>query len=229
MSALSLCLMSVKEALGMPITDFFEEASEAARLGSGSGSRSLYGPMAAWGTHENTPGSNDRFAVAYDQIDPIFRSFQDTILLVDKGTKKVSSTVGHQLMEGHPYAAARFQQAHTNQTALLNALREGDLEGFGTIVESEALTLHAMMMASTPYFILMHPNTLKVIEAVWAFREETATPLFFTLDAGANVHLLYPASHKDVTLSFIEEHLKTFCKDGSYLCDAVGTGPEKIG
>jgi diphosphomevalonate decarboxylase len=53
--------------------------------------------------------------------------------------------------------------------------------------------------------------------------------LFFTLDAGANVHLLYPASHKDVTLSFIEEHLKTFCKDGSYLCDAVGTGPEKIG
>ena len=48
MSALSLCLMSVKEALGITITDFFEEASEAARLGSGSGSRSLYGPMAAW-------------------------------------------------------------------------------------------------------------------------------------------------------------------------------------
>jgi diphosphomevalonate decarboxylase len=229
MSALSLCLMSIKEALGLAISDFFEEASEAARLGSGSGSRSLYGPMAAWGTHENTPGSNDKFAVAYHGIDPVFKSFQDTILLVDKGTKKVSSTVGHQLMEGHPYAKARFEQAHTNQTALLTALRTGNLEAFGSIVESEALTLHAMMMASTPYFILMHPNTLRVIEAVWAFRAETGTPLYFTLDAGANVHLLYPASHKDVTLSFIEEHLKTFCKDGSYLCDAVGTGPEKIG
>ena len=229
MSALSLCLMSIKEALGLAISDFFEEASEAARLGSGSGSRSLYGPMAAWGTHENTPGSNDKFAVAYHSIDPVFKSFQDTILLVDKGTKKVSSTVGHQLMEGHPYAKARFEQAHTNQTALLTALRTGNLEAFGSIVESEALTLHAMMMASTPYFILMHPNTLRVIEAVWAFRAETGTPLYFTLDAGANVHLLYPASHKDVTLSFIEEHLKTFCKDGSYLCDAVGTGPEKIG
>jgi len=229
MSALSLCLMSIKEVLGLAISDFFEEASEAARLGSGSGSRSLYGPMAAWGTHENTPGSNDKFAVAYHSIDPVFKSFQDTILLVDKGTKKVSSTVGHQLMEGHPYAKARFEQAHTNQTALLTALRTGNLEAFGSIVESEALTLHAMMMASTPYFILMHPNTLRVIEAVWAFRAETGTPLYFTLDAGANVHLLYPASHKNVTLSFIEEHLKTFCKNGSYLCDAVGTGPEKIG
>ena len=89
MSALSLCLMSIKEALGLAISDFFEEASEAARLGSGSGSRSLYGPMAAWGTHENTPGSNDKFAVAYHSIDPVFKSFQDTILLVDKGTKKV--------------------------------------------------------------------------------------------------------------------------------------------
>jgi diphosphomevalonate decarboxylase len=177
MSALSLCLMSIKEALGLAISDFFEEASEAARLGSGSGSRSLYGPMAAWGTHENTPGSNDKFAVAYHSIDPVFKSFQDTILLVDKGTKKVSSTVGHQLMEGHPYAKARFEQAHTNQTALLTALRAGNLEAFGSIVESEALTLHAMMMASTPYFILMHPNTLRVIEAVWAFRAETGTPL----------------------------------------------------
>ena len=35
------------------------------------------------------------------------------------------------------------------------------LMAFIEIVESEALTLHAMMMTSMPYFILMKPNTLK--------------------------------------------------------------------
>ena len=44
MSALALCLMSVKQALGLSVSDFFQEASEAARLGSGSGSRSVFGP-----------------------------------------------------------------------------------------------------------------------------------------------------------------------------------------
>jgi diphosphomevalonate decarboxylase len=228
MSALSLCLMSMKESLGLPIGNFFEEASEAARLGSGSGSRSVFGPLAAWGTHDQTPGSNDRFAVAYSAIHECFHEFQDTILLVDKGEKTVSSTVGHDLMLDHPYAQERFKQAHHNQSALLQALKEGDLQKFGAIVESEALTLHAMMMTSMPYFILMKPNTLKVLEAVWAFRKETGNPLYFTLDAGANVHLLYPKSHKDVILQFIETELRTFCKDGSYLCDHVGMGPIKL-
>ena len=33
-------------------------------------------------------------------------------------------------------------------------MKSGDLEGFIEIVESEALSLHAMMMTSNPYFIL---------------------------------------------------------------------------
>ncbi|MEY2963165.1 MAG: hypothetical protein RL754_426 [Bacteroidota bacterium] len=228
LSALSLCLMSIKEALGHSVEDFFREASEASRLGSGSGSRSVYGPLAAWGAHDHVSGSNDRWAVAYDEVHPMFTSFQDTILLVDKGEKKVSSTVGHGLMNDHPYAERRFEQAHENQAALLKAMKDGDLEAFGSLVESEALTLHAMMMTSQPYFILMHPNTLEVLNRIWAYREKTGNPVYFTLDAGANVHVLYPNSHKDVILQFIEDELRTFCKDGSYLCDEVGMGPEKL-
>ena len=228
MSALSLCMMSVKKELGLPIANFFEEASNAARLGSGSGSRSLYGPLAAWGEHAEIEGSSNEFAVAFSDVHDIFKSFQDTILLIDKGEKTVSSTVGHGLMNGHPYAAARFEQAHENQSALLTAMLEGDLERFGAIVESEALTLHGMMMTSMPYFILMKPNTLEVINRIWAFRQETGNPVFFTLDAGANVHVLYPKSHKEVIMSFIDRELRTFCKDGSYLCDAVGYGPTQL-
>ncbi|MGB1184709.1 MAG: diphosphomevalonate/mevalonate 3,5-bisphosphate decarboxylase family protein [Schleiferiaceae bacterium] len=228
MSALALCLMSVKQELGHTVTDFYHEASEAARLGSGSGSRSVYGPLAAWGKHVEIEGSSDTHAVAYKDVDPVFTDFQDTILLVEKGSKAVSSTVGHGLMNGHPYAEARFNQAHENQSVLLRAMLEGDLATFGELVESEALTLHGMMMTSMPYFILMKPGTLEIIERIWAYRENTGNPVYFTLDAGANVHVLYPKSHKDVILEFIDTELRTFCKDGSYLCDEVGLGPQQI-
>lgn len=228
MSALALCLMSVKQDFGHTVTDFYHEASEAARLGSGSGSRSVYGPLAAWGKHVEIEGSSDTHAVAYKDVDPVFTDFQDTILLVEKGSKAVSSTVGHGLMNGHPYAEARFNQAHENQSVLLRAMLEGDLATFGELVESEALTLHGMMMTSMPYFILMKPGTLEIIERIWAYRENTGNPVYFTLDAGANVHVLYPKSHKDVILEFIDTELRTFCKDGSYLCDEVGLGPQQI-
>ena len=37
-----------------------------------------------------------------------FKNYQDTILLVDKGEKQVSSTVGHNLMHGHPFCKSTF-------------------------------------------------------------------------------------------------------------------------
>ena len=74
---------------------------------------------------------------------------------------------------------------------------------YGKITESEALTLHAMMMTSMPYFILMKPNTLEIINRIWKFRKETKIPVCFTLDAGANVHLLYPENTTQKVLDFI--------------------------
>jgi diphosphomevalonate decarboxylase len=41
------------------------------------------------------------------------------------------------------------------------------LDEFIKIVESEALTLHAMMMTSMPYLSYMKPNTLQIINAIW--------------------------------------------------------------
>ena len=47
-------------------------------------------------------------------------------------------------------------------------------------------------MNSDPSFILMKPNTLKIIELIREIREEEEMPWYFTLDAGPNVHLMYP-------------------------------------
>lgn len=232
MSALALCLMSLEQLLiEDKITDAFfnEKASFLARLGSGSACRSLEGPLVVWGAHQEIDGSSDLFGVKYPfEVHDNFSNYQDVILLVDKGQKQVSSTVGHNLMHDHPFAQERFKQAHRNISALKTVLKQGDLEAFIKIVESEALSLHAMMMTSMPYFILMKPNTLEIINKIWSYRAETNSKICFTLDAGANVHVLFPENESSQVLEFINTELVAYCENGNYLCDQIGFGAELI-
>ncbi|XLS28729.1 diphosphomevalonate/mevalonate 3,5-bisphosphate decarboxylase family protein [Flavobacteriaceae bacterium M23B6Z8] len=227
MSALALCLMSIERKMFPEMTDTFfkQKASFLARLGSGSASRSIEGGLVTWGRHKMLPDSSDDFASKYPfEVHPVFENYHDTILLVDKGEKKVSSTVGHNLMHDHPYAASRFHQANDNLMKINPILKSGDLKAFIALVESEALSLHAMMMTSMPYFILMKPETMKIIEKIWAFRERTGLPVCFTLDAGANVHVLYPETEYVKIYEFIKNELVAYCQNGHYICDRVGKG-----
>lgn len=220
-------LAKVPEPVKGPIN--MQKASYFSRLASGSAARSVYPSMALWGKTEAYEGSSDEFAVSLENdIHHIFKSFHDSILIVSGETKSVSSRAGHALMEGNPYAPARYVQANENIKDLLAALKSGDLDTFINITESEALQLHALMMCSNPSFILMKPNTLSIINEIRGFREETKIPLCFTLDAGPNVHLLYPDSEAEKVEHFIHDHLVAYCVDNKWIADQVGDGPKKL-
>lgn len=231
MGALALCVMSLEKAINPTMTDeyFNKKASFLARLGSGSACRSIEGPLIVWGNHPEIEGSSDLFGVKFPyKIHDNFKNYQDTILLVDEGEKQVSSSVGHQLMYNHPFAKQRFQQANSNISKISKVLQSGDLSAFIAIVESEALSLHAMMMTSNPYFILMKPNTLKIINEIWAFRAHTNSNICFTLDAGANVHVLFPEKEKETVNNFIKSNLMQFCQENHYICDSIGEGATQL-
>lgn len=231
MSALALCLMSIEKALSVDVSEayFNQKASFLARLGSGSACRSIEGDLVVWGTHKEIDGSSDLFGIKYPHdVHENFKNHQDTILLVDKGEKQVSSTVGHDLMHNHPFAERRFEQAHENMSKLISIFKTGDLNAFIKIVESEALTLHAMMMTSMPYFILMKPNTLEIINKIWTYRNETNSKICFTLDAGANVHVLYPENEKESVMEFIKNELVDYCQNEHYISDQIGFGANQI-
>lgn len=231
MAALAVNLMSIERLLDPGMTDdhFYRKASFLARLGSGSACRSVKGEIVVWGEHAEIGGSSDLFGVEFPfSVHGNFKKYQDAILLVDKGEKQVSSTVGHDLMTGHPFAEKRFGQAHENLSKVSAALQNGDLDAFIGVVESEALTLHAMMMTSNPYFVLMKPNTLEIINRIWEFRRDTKTPVCFTLDAGANVHVLYPENASEKVLQFIKDELVGYCQNEQYICDEIGAGAQKF-
>ncbi|NOY50091.1 MAG: diphosphomevalonate decarboxylase [Chlorobi bacterium] len=232
MSALALCLCEIERKYFDEFSSdekFFKRASYFARLGSGSACRSVYGGFVSWGEIEGVRNTSNMFGNKINKnIDSVFDTFQDSILIVDAGEKEVSSSLGHSLMNSNPYSLGRLKQAGENMIKLMEVIKTGDLGGFVKIVESEALSLHAMMMTSNPYFLLMKPNTISIIEKVREYRGETGIQACFTLDAGPNVHLIYPDENKKEVRDFIGSELLKLTVNETVIHDEVGQGPERI-
>lgn len=232
MSALALCLCSLEHHFFKSLDNdqqFEQKASFVARLGSGSACRSIFAEAAIWGESGEVPGSSNFYAIPFaNQLHPVFKTYHDDILLIKKDQKAVSSSAGHRLMEGNIYAESRYKQARQNLHNLLSVLKEGDVDAFGKIAESEALVLHALMMASNPPYLLLAPNTVTVIDKIKTYRVSTGEPLYFSLDAGPNIHLLYPDTIKTDVQNFIRGELSEYCVNGEWIEDGVGKGPVQL-
>jgi diphosphomevalonate decarboxylase len=222
MASLALCITELESKL-IGVEDFYKRASYFARLASGSASRSIFGEYNVWGEIPSIGTSNQYSSVVYAH--ETLKQIGDFVLIVSSKEKAVSSSLGHQLMNYHPYASTRYEIARENIRVLLNALETGDWIGFGEIVENEALSLHALMMTSSPAVILLKPESLSIISRVQEFRVKNKIPLYFTIDAGPNIHLLYPLKYKKKVESFIQSDLLTFTEDGVYIDDQIGSGP----
>jgi diphosphomevalonate decarboxylase len=117
-------------------------------------------------------------------------------------------------------------RGRSNAIKLLNDLMNGEEKNFTRIVEDEAADLHAMLLTSKPGFILVKPETLRIISKLRKFREDTGAEICFTLDAGPNVHILYLAAAREPTLAFIGSDLVALCENGKWIDDRTGNGPE---
>lgn len=229
MSALNLCLMSLDEKINHKKIDshkFFNEASHLSRLASGSASRSVYPYMATWGEIPKREGTSNLYAsgVAKNEVHEMFHEFCDAIIIVDANEKSVSSRAGHALMETHPFRKERYELAAKNLNLLLMAMKNGDMNTFVEIVEEEALMLHALMMTSTPSYILLKPDSLLIIEKIREFRKQSNIPVCFTIDAGPNIHVLYPKKDSAEVGSWLNDHFSSF----KIILDEVGNGPKNL-
>jgi diphosphomevalonate decarboxylase len=74
----------------------------------------------------------------------------------------------------------------------------------------------------------MKPNTLEIISKIWAFRKKTVSKVCFTLDAGANVHVLYPENETELVLEFINNELVAHCQKDEYINDKIGFGAKQL-
>jgi diphosphomevalonate decarboxylase len=67
-----------------------------------------------------------------------------------------------------------------------------------------------------------------MIEILRNYRQQTGHQVYFSLDAGPNLHILYPEDIVHEIRPFIENELVQYCEDEMWIPDWVGNGPVQI-
>ncbi len=191
-SAFAALTVAAARALGLDLDA--RELSRIARRGSGSAARSLYGGYVWWHA-----GQDDATSYAEQLAPPEHWPLRDVIAIVEREEKPVSSAEGHRLAHTSPFLTARLAQVEANLPRVREAILARDLATLGPIIEADALAMHFVMMSSTPPLFYWSPATIEVIKAAHRWRAD-GLPVYFTIDAGPNVHLICEATVvEDVT------------------------------
>ena len=167
------------------------DLSILARLGSGSAARSLEDGFVEWNAGERADGM-DSFATRLDAQWPEFRV---GALVLSAKQKPVGSREGMrrsvETCEFYREWPARVRQ---DLVEMRRAIAERDFASLGAVAEANALAMHALMMATRPPIVYALPETVAAMRTIWAARER-GLPLWFTMDAGPNVKLLFEAKN----------------------------------
>lgn len=162
--------------------------SRLARRGSGSASRSVPAGYCEWVT------GNDQTSVARSIAPPEHWDLCDVIAIASREHKEVGSSGGHPLAHTSPLHAARLAGIPSRLKACRKALLARNLAAMGPVIEEDAIMMHAVMMTGRPPLYYWTPATMALILAVQSWRAE-GLPVYFTIDAGPNVHLICPAAN----------------------------------
>jgi diphosphomevalonate decarboxylase len=188
-SAFAALALAASEAGGLKLTE--TQLSRLARRGSGSACRSIPGGFVEWRMGQ---GDEDSFAISIAAAD--HWELADCIAIVSEARKSTGSTQGHARAGTSPLQSARVADAPRRLEICRRAILDHDFESLASIVELDSDMMHAVMMTSTPALHYLAPASLAVMGSVRNWRPE-GLPSCSTVDAGANVHVICPAAHKD--------------------------------
>jgi diphosphomevalonate decarboxylase len=191
-SAFAALTMAATAALGMVLSE--EELSSLARLGSGSACRSIPTGFVEW-----MPGADAETLAARSVAPPEHWALCDCIAIVSTRHKEVGSADGHARAPSSPLHRARVENAAVLVTTCRQAIMRRDLGTLGGAMEADAVMMHAVAMTSCPPIYYWTPDTLRIMRSVIAWRVE-GVPVYYTIDAGANVHCLCESTWQDRVL-----------------------------
>lgn len=219
MGALTLaaCCSYLQSSSLPEITDSIgkESLEQAVRLGSGSACRSLYGGFVQWLRQPN----QDQAVVELAKTD--HWQLADTIVLVSTDEKKVSSTEGHKHAQTSPLFSPRIAGCQERRLAFEKEIKNRNLKNLGPLIEAESLEMHGIMLSSTPRLNYLTPESSRLMAELRLFRQKEKVEAYFTLDAGANVHIIHPLEQQSLVCKWLEQNFGHL----SYIQDQVGPGP----
>lgn len=192
-SAFAALSLAASRALGLRLSE--RELSILARQGSGSACRSIPDGFVRW-----EAGQDDASSYAYQVAPPEHWDLRITTVIFSDQPKEVSSSDGHALAQTSPFFGARLAGLPRTLETVQAALLARDFPRFGLALEREAVNMHAIAMtadvgAAASGLYYWQATTMQLIQQVQAWRR-AGLPVYFTIDAGPNVHLFCEAAQQ---------------------------------
>lgn len=204
-SASAFAALAKAATLHLDLDD--ESLSRLARMGSGSASRSIFPDFVRW-----ERGHNDETSVASPIEMDAWPEFRMVVCIVNQEEKPFLSSVAmDETVETSPYYDAWVKATEIDGDVLLDALKHHDIEKLGHIAQTNALRMHASLLAINKWYF--EPMTIEIMNRVRKI--QTEIPAYFTMDAGPNVKIITLDKHVDELLEALPENVETIvCKAG---------------
>ncbi len=183
-SASGFAALTVAGFAALEIQVSEKELTIFARMGSGSACRSIPDGFVEWKT-----GNTSEESYAYSLYSHAYWDLRDVLVIVDTRMKKVSTTEGMEYVRTSRFLSTRLTSIPKKILQVKTALQRKDFPSLGMLIEEDCINMHAVMMTQTPPLFYWNGTTMDIIQAVIRWREE-GIPVYFTIDAGPNVHLI---------------------------------------
>lgn len=181
-AAFAALALSASKAAGLNLSE--AELSRLARRGSGSASRSIPAGFVEW-----QMGKSEKDSFSFSIAPVNHWDLVDCVAIVSSAHKKTGSTEGHAIAGTSPLQGARVLDAPRRLEICRNAILKKDFETFAKIIEHDSDMMHAVMLTSNPPLMYWQPATISIFHEVREWRSK-GLPVGYTVDAGANVHVL---------------------------------------
>lgn len=206
---------AASKALGLTLTE--TELSRLTRQGSGSACRSIYGGFAEWKKGSKADGS-DSYAVP---IAPQNHwDVRVAAVVLSATMKKVSSREGmKRTVDTSPFFPSWVDSIPSDLENIKAGIMARDFEQVGQIAEANCLKMHATTFGANPPFMYWQDSTVTVMQTIQQMRAE-GIPVYFTIDAGPNVKVLYLPEHE----AQVEKKLREIPGVSEVILSRVGEG-----
>ena len=155
------------------------ELAQISKFGSGSSSRSFFGPIAAW-----DKDTGEIYEVKTDL------KLAMIVLVLNENKKEISSRNGMELCaKTSTYFDEWVKQSEIDFVNMKKYLAENDFEKVGILTEENALRMHKTTETANPPFSYFNEKTYEAMDFVKNLRNN-GEKCYFTMDAGPNVKVL---------------------------------------
>jgi diphosphomevalonate decarboxylase len=185
------------QAIGLFLSE--KELTILARLGSGSACRSIPNGFVLW-----NKGETSETSFAQSLYPSTYWPLYDVIAVVSKEAKKISTTAGMDGITTSPYWKKRIANIPERILRVKQSFQEKNFQLLGEVIEEDCLDMHQVMQTQTPVLQYWNKGTKNIMDAVIHWRNQGVS-VYFTIDAGPNVHLICEEQAKTEVIKRIQK------------------------